>query len=241
MNFLNKIHTQSRKHLKKGDQAWSYLRSRGVSDDQIRSYGLGWFPPEQWPPWVEPGESNAADHYLKWSGRGVKLKGKLFIPLHDTANNLVGFKLRTPDEEQKDYSVYRLESAKKHAVFFGFRQAMRAIWETKEVFLVEGPFDLFPMARIRPQSISVGTSRLMGRQREFVRRFVDKVFFAFDADEQGKAGYEQFCKNHESEFERVHRIQFDANDVNDVWRRGGDERLRREVELSVDPLGYKPR
>lgn len=241
MKFLTRIHRASRANLKKDDKAWNYLRSRGVSPEQIKTHELGWFPPEQWPPWVERGESKEADSYLDWSGNGVKLRGKLLLPLHDPRGRLAGFQLRTPSSDEKDYSVYRTTASKRTAVFFGIKAAMPFIWETSEIFLVEGVFDLFPMARLRSNSVAIVTSRLMGRQREFVRRFVDQVRFVFDMDEQGRKGYEKFDENFGSEFDEVTRVRLDGSDVADTWRRSGDEGIRRSVELAIDPLSFRSR
>jgi len=209
-----------------------------VDPEQINAYGLGWFPEDEWPPYVEEGESEAADQYRNWSGKGVRLRGKLFLPLHDPAGHVVGFQLRTPSHEEKDYSRFQIERSKAQAVLFGVRQAMPHIWETGEVYLVEGSFDLFPMARIRPNTVAVGTSRLMGRQREFVRRFADRVCFAFDMDEQGEMGFQKFRDDYGSELEVI-RVTFDGNDVADAWRRVGDAGLEEAVRLSVDPLGLR--
>lgn len=218
----------------------TYLKERGIRDQEIEKYGLGWFGKEDWPPFVDEGESDDGDRYREWSARGAKLKEKLFFPLHNAAGALRGFILRSIDDEQRGYQRFRIERSKVDGVFFGVKQALPSIWKKDRVFIVEGPFDQMAFGRLYPETVSVATAKVNDRQLEFLRRFVTEVNVAFDMDHQGRKASDRFIEEKSSQFETVRRIQYGAEDPSEALQKKGEEALKETVETEINPLGLDP-
>jgi len=224
-NFLEIILQKSQEHVSK-DPAKGYLESRGVTQDEIDQIGLGYFPKEEWPPYFKAGASEDIDAYLKWSGKGHWLRGKLVFPMRNPSGHLVGIQTRSPDPDQKDYSKFYLKRSKVDAVFFGIDVAMPHIWQTREVFLCEGIFDFFPLHRVFPNSVCTGTANVSNKQIEFLRRFVSDVVVVFDTDWGGNEFFDKFNTHYKGEFDSIIRITPQGKDISAMWAKMGDKGLR---------------
>lgn len=208
------------------------MRSRGVSDAQVRDIGIGYFPDGIWPPYMS-GESEDLLSYLEWSSKGYRLRGKLVFPMRNPLGLLRGIQIRSPDPAQKDYSKFYLSRSKVDAIFFGIRPAMPTIWERREVYLCEGLFDYFPLQRAFPNTVCTGTANVSKRQIEFLCRFVDHVYVVFDSDWGGNQFWKRFERDYGSEFKSVQRIEVRGKDVSDMWLAMGEKRFQRSISSHV--------
>lgn len=224
MNFLEKIHQESLKNAR-DPKALTYLQSRGVTESQIDMFGIGYFSDETWPPYMELASPDF-QAYLNWSRRGWKLRGKLIFPMRNALGTLKGIQVRSPDPEKKDYSKFYLESSDIDAVFFGTKEAMPLIWESKEVYLCEGMLDFFPLQRVFPNTLSTGTANVSANQIKFLKRFVSKINVVFDMDKYGDAFFDKFDRLHGRDFELVRKITYLGNDISDYWKDVGEDKFQ---------------
>lgn len=237
MSIVRRIIRAAKSNLTEGTKAWEYLQGRGVTEEQIEEYDLGYFPEDAWPPYVEEGESEEGDRYREWSARGGKLKNQIVFPLRNALGQTLGFTLRNPDIDSRGYREFRLKRAKAHEVFFGIREAMEAIWRTGKVYLVEGYFDIFPVRRVFAPTVCIGTAEVDPTQARFLRRVVDEVYFLFDNDRQGRDGFEDFREDHRLEFDKVDEINYVGGDPSEAWEDMGDEDFEDHLQGALDPLG----
>ena len=237
MKVVKRIIQAAKSNLKRDTKAWKYLRSRGVTEKQIGEYDLGCFSEDEWPPYVDEGESEEGDRYRDWSARGVKLKNQIVFPLRNALGQSLGFMLRNPDISNRGYREFRVRRAKACEVFFGIREAVDVMWKTGKVYLVEGHLDLFPVRRVFAPTLCVGTAELDPDQCRFLRRIVDEVYFLFDNDYQGQEGYETFAEEQQENFNTIERIHYRGDDPSAAWEMHGEDQFKEHLKSSLDPLG----
>jgi hypothetical protein len=83
--------------------------------------------------------------------------------------------------DYKPYSNY-------YGNIFGLPVAMPAIWDSKEVVLVEGPIDAMAVSHIRKDVVASLTANIMPQTVAMLKRFANVVHIAFDNDDGGRDG-----------------------------------------------------
>lgn len=228
-NYLTKIFQEGHKYLSSNEKALQYLKYRGVTNAQIKSFNLGYIPEDVWPPYIDLDNATEEEKwYWERSFKGSKLKGKLLFPMTNAMGMTQGLQVRTPDKDQKDYWKFNTIRSDIDAIFFGTKVAMPSIWQTREVYLVEGIFDIFPMIRVFPNTLCCGTATLNPNQLTFLKRYVDRVHIAFDHDEQGEKFFDKFYQNHRQDFDLISKVSYSGNDPNDSWTRLGEESFQKQ-------------
>lgn len=221
MSFLNKVLATSKLYISR-DEPQSYLAMRGVFPDQIEALGIGYYPEDVWPPRIL-GASEDVERWNHWSRKGWRLKGKLVFPVTNARGDVCGIQVRSPSKDQKDYSKFYLDKASIDAVFFGTPVAMPSIWETREVYLCEGLFDLPPLLRVWPNSLCAGTANISRSQVVFLRRYVDRVHIVSDSDWGGDRFWREFKAEHDKHFAYLDRVSFPTKDPAALWESLGEE------------------
>jgi DNA primase len=159
------ILTRSKRFLWKlgGKKGLDYLRvSRGLSDDTIRTYNLGYIPPE-------------VDH---------QLAGRIIIPIFDPSGQLVVVSSRQVSEEDDSFlPVYWHERYEKSLFLFGLDVAKEAIRRERACIVVEGQFDVMRMYDSGIKNV-VGAcgSKLSIWQLAIILRYCPYVLLMFDRD-----------------------------------------------------------
>jgi DNA primase len=202
------------------------LAARGVSEEQIAAYGLGYLDREL-------PEADYPDEFLKWCGGGAKLADVLVLPLTNTLGDVRGVQFRYVSRERAGYMDFI--EGKDEAVLFGLAQAMPHVWKTRSVFLVEGGFDLFPVQRVFPGVIATLTARVTNALIRILRRLVTQVWVGYDADDTGRRATVHFQKNYGEEFD-IRHIKYPqvpmvgttklTKDPGDIWETWGDTRFQ---------------
>lgn len=179
--------------------AMPYFRHRGLSDEMIRRFHLGYA--------IDSGDdvikaAEAAGYsteYLTATGlAGIsqrdnslydRFRGRVIFPIHSVSGRVVGFGARTmrTDKTLAKY-VNSPESViyKKNQELYGFFQAKSAIAKADKCIMVEGYLDVISMHQAGVENVvaSSGTSLTEGQIRA-VRRFSDNVTLIYDADTAG--------------------------------------------------------
>lgn len=213
-------------HKRLGERELDALAARGVSEDQIEAYGVGYLDRDL--PTVDYPKA-----FLEWSLHGAKLDDVYVFPLTNSVGVVRGVQFRHVERDRSGYSDYI--EGKDEAVFFGLSQAMNTLWTMQSVYLVEGAFDLFPVQRVFPGVIATLTARAPDVLVRVLRRLVSHVWLGWDSDEPGRAAAERFRKRYGNEF--VTRIiQYPrvpmvgttklSKDPSDLWEMWGDTRFQ---------------
>ena len=204
------------------------LYSRGVTDDQARSFRIGYI--DRIP------DLGGNDDFLQWA-KGKSLQDMMVFPLTTTLGEIRGFQFRSVDRGRKIYLDYM--PYKEEAVSFGLAQAMQQVWTGGDVWLVEGVFDLLPLQRQVPNIVATLTARVPELMLRVLRRLVDTIWLGYDADLAGQTAITQFMKNHGKEFRvlpvyypKVKVVGSDRyiKDPGELWEVWGDDQLRDFVQ-----------
>lgn len=220
--------------LRLDDRGREALYARGVTDEQIALFGLGYLDRDL------PGNVDFPGDFLKWAHRGSKLDDVFVLPLTNALGEIRGVQFRHVERERAGYMDYILRTGE--AVLFGLAQAMPHIWGTGRIWIVEGGFDLFPIQRQFPATIATLTARLVEPLVRVLRRLVTEIWLGYDMDKTGRTKSEQIVKQHGAEF-TIHNVHYpvvvmadgkSSKDPSDLWEAWGDPTFATFVRELLD-------
>ena len=207
----------------KKEHAITYARSRGVSDQQIEQFRVGWSS-------RLPLQKDGRVFYVD---RENSEQGFIIIPMFSFDGRAVGWISRSLTA--KEYSKCTVETPE--AVFMGVTPtALQAIWDTRQIYLVEGSFDFFPLQRLYPNTLCLTSANLSHAQDLFLDRFVNTVFLCLDSDKKGMAAA-HYIKGHKSVYKSYIISILPYKDVNDAWATLGEQRFSKYVTAQVRCFG----
>lgn len=184
MSWLDDFATAA--HANLGEKEREALWARGVSDEQIELYQLGYMPR------VNP--AGSSEDFLEFCRKTLRASGFLedvfVLPLTNILGQVKGFQFRRVAEEMRGYRTFYHD--RDESVYFGLGQAIPRIWETETAFVVEGAFDVFPLQRVFPNTfaaLTLGTSEALAR---LLWMFAKVVWLGYDNDKDGKRACEDF-------------------------------------------------
>jgi DNA primase len=209
------------------DRVREALYGRGVSDDQIALYRLGFV--EKLPNVGYP------QHFLDWAK--VKfVPQSIVLPLTNAVGDIKGVQFRSIDQGKKGYMDYITE--KGEAVLFGLGQAMPHVWASERIVLVEGAFDVFPIQRHLPEATATLTAHVLDALVRVLRRVnVRDLWTAYDNDETGRKSVEKVQKVYGGEF-NVRNVTWPqekmvngklTKDPSDLWETLGETKFSNLV------------
>ncbi len=181
-----------------GKKAREYLNSRGVTDDVIERFKIGFAPPA-WDKLVNAFLERGVEQEVllrsgliveRNSGDGVydRFRSRVIFPISDARGRVVGFGGRVIDDSQPKYlnspetSVFN-----KRYILFGFDAAQKFIKESGQAIVVEGYMDAITAYAfgIRNVVASLGTA-FSPEQAKLLLRNAKDIFFAYDSDVAGQ-------------------------------------------------------
>lgn len=207
------------------------LAMRGVTDAQIDHYGVGYIDGKL------PDTYEIPVPFRAWCQGGRKLQDSYVFPLTNTLGVVRGFQFRSVDRQAKRYSDYFEDERQPEAIFFGLAQAMPHVWEHESIFLVEGPFDLFPIQSVFPGIVATLTARVTEPLIRVMKRLVKDVWMGYDNDPPGRQGCARFMKEHGKDF-NCHDVVYPktafydgrvSKDPCDLWEAWGQDGLGKFV------------
>jgi DNA primase len=175
----------------------NYLAGRAVSAELAETFALG-YAPGGWTAfrsWCEQNNIPLEDA----EKAGLLVRGKegryydrfrdrLMIPIEDVEGRVIAFGGRAMEQAEPKY-INSPESPlyTKGRHFYGLNRARDFIRREGYAVLVEGYFDFIALwnAGFQAVAASLGTA-LTREQAQLLRRYTQKVFIAFDADEAGQ-------------------------------------------------------
>ena len=192
-----------------GEQGRKYLRERGVTNETITEFQLG-FAQNSWDGLIKylhgkkkysledlltagliiqregarKGSTNPREYYDRFRNR-------IMFPLSDHRGRVVGFSGRVLNPEEKtakyinspETSLYH-----KSQLLFGFSQHYRALREAQTAIIVEGEFDVLSSAQAHVRNVvAIKGSAFTREHVERLQRVVNTVVFSLDADTAGIA------------------------------------------------------
>jgi len=183
-----------------GAVAREYLRTRGIVNESVEKFGLGYAPP-QWRSVSEfltkkKGYSNeeleAVGLVIK-SGEGKyydRFRGRVMFPLRDHKGVIVGFSGRILEKDAKEAKyINSPETAIYHKsrMLYGLWENREAIRKDDKIVLVEGELDVIPSVQAGAKSVvAIKGSAFTEEQAQLIARYTRNVYMSLDADSAGQ-------------------------------------------------------
>lgn len=187
-------------HEAGGQIARDYLAKRGVSDEAVREFRIG-YAPESWDDTVNWTTAKGYDLALaEQSGLIVRkegnagyydrFRGRLMFPIRDEQGRVVAFSGRVLDAEAKVAKYVNSPETpifSKRKIFYGLDKSKRAILDAKFAVVCEGQLDLIAcyMAGVRNIVAPQGTAFTADHAR-ILKRYASEVVLCFDSDTAGQ-------------------------------------------------------
>ncbi|HEX3798756.1 MAG TPA: DNA primase [Verrucomicrobiae bacterium] len=182
-----------------GQIARDYLAKRGVSEEAIKIFRLG-YAPDAWDDTVNWAKSKGHELALVEQGGLIlakdggghydRFRGRLMFPICDEQARIIGFSGRVLSGDQKTAKYVNSPETPiftKGKVFFGLDKSKRALLDAQSAIVCEGQLDLIACFMSGVQNIVApqGTA-LTADHARILKRYVDEVVLCFDSDNAGQ-------------------------------------------------------
>ncbi len=232
--------------LKAVPVANEYVAKRGVPEELIAQFGIGYAPDSF---------SETYDHLLKsgfsrkeivGAGLGIqkelneeriydRFRHRITFPISDAQGNIIGFGGRTMGDADAKY-VNSPEGIlyNKSSVLFGLFQSRDAIRKSHRVVLVEGYFDAIAAHKAGIQNVvAVSGTALTEEHVRIIKRYADEVILCLDQDNAGQlaAGraFDLLCRANL----KIYSVTLPAKDPDELVQKDAGEFQRIITETAV--------
>ena len=178
--------------------AYQYFRSRGLEDETIRKYGLGWAPLSRKAFTEAARAAGYKEEFLVETGLSIRYDDgrlvdrfydRVMFPIHSVSGRIIAFggrTLRTDKSVAKYVNSPETEIYVKSKSLYGIYFAKGEISRKDKCILVEGYLDVLSMHQLGIQNVvaSSGTS-LTVEQIRLIHKFTDNVTIIYDGDGAG--------------------------------------------------------
>lgn len=183
----------------------AYFHSRGLEDETIEKYGLGWAPSDRHSFTDAAKAAGYKDEYLLDTGLCARYDNdgslhdrfydRVVFPVHSISGRVIAFGARTlkKKEEGQPYAKYvnskESEIYVKNKSLYGIWHAKKEMGDKDKCYLVEGYLDVLSMHQLGITNVvaSSGTSLTEG-QIQLIKRFTSNVTLMYDGDDAGIHG-----------------------------------------------------
>lgn len=178
-----------------GKAALEYIKGRGLTDETLAKFKLGYAPADRF--WLKKflKEKNYSDEFLAKTGLFSKkyadlciFAGRLIFPIFDRKGQAVAFGGRIlGDGEPKYLNSPELAHYHKRETLYAFNFAKNSIHQKKTAILCEGYMDViaYHQCGIDIAVAPLGTS-LTEQQLKILQGFCDTILLSFDSDGAGQ-------------------------------------------------------
>lgn len=195
IHILPTLNAFYKQNLSKNKEALAYLYKRGLNDEDIRAFELGFAPSSNETLRLLQNEQITQEEALevgaiKQNDNGVYASfiNRITFSIYDHKNLLIGFGGRTLDEANMAKYVNSPQSKlfDKSRVFYALNLAKDAIYKQKEMIICEGYMDAiaFHKAGFKNAVAVLGTA-LGEHHIPLIKRFEARVILCFDNDNAG--------------------------------------------------------
>ena len=177
---------------------WQYFKSRGLEDETIARFGLGWAPVSRKALSEAARAAGYKEEFLIETGLSIKYDDgrlvdrffdRVMFPIHSASGRIIAFggrTLRTDKSVAKYVNSPETEIYVKSRSLYGIWFAKNEISRQDKCILVEGYLDVISMHQLGITNVvaSSGTS-LTVEQIRLIRKFTNNVTIIYDGDSAG--------------------------------------------------------
>ena len=175
----------------------SYFRERGLRDDIIKKFELGYNPDGKQVFTDDALKAGYKIEFLEKTGLTIKrddwirdrFAGRVMFPIHNLAGRVIAFGGRFLKDDKKVAKYLNSPESEiyhKSKVLYGIFQAKRELIKTDRCYLVEGYTDVLALHQAGIENVvaSSGTA-LTPDQIRLIKRFTPNITILYDGDEAG--------------------------------------------------------
>lgn len=235
-----------------GQRAREYALQRGMSDDVVQRFGLGFAPAGGTALRDEARNGGPSLDALLAAGLCKKgedgrvyetFRDRLMFPIRDPMKRCVGFGGRILGDDGHPKYLNSPETAlfEKSRCLYGIELARDAISAERSAIIVEGYTDCMAAHQYGFENTvaTLGTAATDGHMK-LLRRYCDTVFLVFDADVAGQAAADRalgVALKHDLAVKLVSLTG--DNDPGDILQHSGDKAFRTLLLSAEDALVFK--
>ncbi len=237
----------------KGQNARNYLAGRGLTNDLIVKFHIGWAP-DSWDDLqlylnsqkVKTQTMEAAGLIKpRTNGRGFydRFRARVICPIFDLSGKPIAFGgrlLKETEGQPKYLNSPETPIYHKGRVLYGINNARSWLRDQKNVIIVEGYFDLLALVAAGVNNVvaTLGTA-LTAAHLRLLKGYVDEVIIVFDSDEAGRAAAARVLPLFLSEdIEGRVLLLPEGHDPDTYIRSYGKEGFAKQLKESVDLLDF---
>ena len=182
-----------------GKIALEYLLKRGLSEQCIKDFKLG-YAPEPWEFLVKKLSAKYPADLLLQSGLFIRsdkdghlfdrFRGRVMFPVHDDRGNAVGFGGRTMKEDKKEAKYLNSPETpiyNKRKILYGLNITKDHMRKEKRAMVVEGYMDFLQLYQHGYTNVIAGSgTAFTGDHGRLLRRFADEAILCYDSDTAGQ-------------------------------------------------------
>lgn len=220
-----------------GKKALEYLESRGIKPEISKKFQLG-YAPNSWNSLLQflkrkkyqESEIDETGLLVKSdSGRYYdRFRGRLMFPIKDPRGHIIGFSGRSLDNTDPSAKYINTPETllyHKRETLFGLDLVKDEIKKEKNVFIVEGEFDMItPYQDGISNFVAIKGSALTREQLMLLKRYTEKITLALDADVAGKEAIQRGIQDAE-------QLDFEVGIITFDYAKDPDEALKKDEKL----------
>jgi DNA primase len=233
---------------KEAGKAREYLAERGLAEETLRSFGVG-YAPSAWDKILVRGQQ-AGFNVEELRGVGLVQKGRqggeydrfrsrIMFPIRDRRGRTLGFGGRAmrSDQGAKYVNTAETEFFHKSQLLYGVDKAKAAIAKATRAVVVEGYTDVLALHQAGvEETVAVMGTAITGEQVAALSGMVEEVVLALDADSAGQGAMlraQRVAAGRKMRL-RVATMPAGEDPAEMIAEPGGAERFRGLVEAAVE-------
>jgi DNA primase len=230
-----------------GRQALEYLMKRGLKDDTIEGFGLG-YAPNSWEALTSHFRSRrVSERELLEAGLvseresgGVhdRFRHRITFPIRDERGRMAGFGARilNPEDVPKFLNSPQTPVFDKGRLLYGLDRARKAIRAGEQAVIVEGYLDVIALHQAGfEQAVSPMGTALTEYQMRLLKRLAHRIVLALDADAAGDKATLRGLQVARASMDHESEAVFDARGLI-----GYEARLQADIRVTALPPGMDP-
>jgi DNA primase len=235
------------KNTSAGGAALNYLHQRGLTDEAIEAFGIG-YAPKSWDATTDFFKSKGyneqelidAGMVSQRDSGGIydRFRHRTMIPIRDDRGRMSAFGARIldPDDVPKYLNSPQTDIFDKGRILFGLDKARRAIRSQDQVVIVEGYMGvLAPHQHEYTNVVATMGTALTENHLRLIKRFTRKIVLAMDSDAAGMKATMRGLEVARQTLDREAEVQFDARGL---MRQ--EARLQADIRVTTLPPGMDP-
>ena len=237
-----------------GAVARRYLGERGLAGDAVATFGLG-YAPDSWDGLLNWGRRrNYEPEALVAAGLAVekedrpgrvydRFRGRLIFPIWNELGRVVGFSGRALDPDRKGAKYINTPETrvfKKSRLMYALHKARQAFRDKGCALVCEGQLDVIACHRAGlTHAVAPQGTAFTERQAAILKRYAEKVVFAFDADAAGRKAAVRSIGIALAAGLRPAVVRMPpGRDPDDIFRAEGNDGLQHVMSNAVDAFRF---